>query len=200
VKVVDLGLGNLHSVLQALRRAGAEPTLTRGPEDVKGASKLVVPGQGGFGECAAALARGYGEALREAIEAGVPYLGICLGMQLLFEGSDEAPGAAGLGLMKGRVIRFPEGEVGRKVPHMGWNRVRARHPLVDEGGWYYFVHSYHCVPEDPAVIAGEAEYGETFCAAVAGPSLFACQFHPEKSQVRGARLLERFVTQEPPWS
>lgn len=196
VTVVDLGLGNLHSVMQALLRAGAAPVRSGDPDVVRRAERVVVPGQGAFGDCARVLASGLGEALGEVLAADRPYLGICLGMQLLFEGSDEAPGA-GLGWFRGRVRRFPAGRVdaeGRplKVPHMGWASVRSSHPLVDDGGWYYFVHSYRCEPTEPVTVA-TAEYGEAFCAAVSRGAVFACQFHPEKSHRRGARLLERFL-------
>ena len=197
VTVVDLGLGNLHSVSQALMRAGGVPERSADPDVIRRAERVVVPGQGAFGDCARALEGGIGDALRDVLRAGRPYLGICLGMQLLFEGSDEAPDARGLGWFRGRVRRFAEGRVddeGRalKVPHMGWAPVRATHPFVDDGGWYYFVHSYRCEPEEPVSVA-TAEYGEPFCAAVARGALFACQFHPEKSHRRGARLLERFL-------
>ncbi len=197
VTVVDLGLGNLHSVMHALLRAGGAPERSGDPEVVRRAERVVVPGQGAFGTCAQVLEAGLGEALREVLAADRPYLGICLGMQLLFEGSDEAPGA-GLGWFRGRVRRFPESGVdadGRalKVPHMGWAQVHSTHPLVDDGGWYYFVHSYRCEPMESVTVA-TAEYGEEFCAAVSRGAAFACQFHPEKSHRRGARLLERFLS------
>lgn len=193
VVVVDLGLGNLHSVEHALRRAGAEPRVVSDPDQLRGAARLVVPGQGGFGEGAARLRDGFGDALRAELERGTPYFGICLGMQLLFEASEEASGA-GLGWLTGSVRRFaasPE----RKVPHMGWSLVDG---VVD--GWFYFAHSYYCVPGDPGVVAATAEYGQPFAAAVKRGSLFACQFHPEKSHLRGARLLAAFVRGEGPWS
>ncbi len=197
VTVVDLGLGNLYSVMQALRRAGGAPVRSADPEVVRRAERVVVPGQGAFGDCARALESGLGEALLEVLRADRPYLGICLGMQLLFEGSDEAPQATGLGWLRGRVRRFPAGRVGAagrllKVPHMGWAPVRSRHRFVDDGGWYYFVHSYHCQPSGEVTV-GSAEYGQEFCAAVSRGALFACQFHPEKSHRRGARLIERFL-------
>ena len=191
VTILDLGLGNLHSVAQAFERAGAHPTITSEAAEAAAAERLVVPGQGAFAE-------GAGDAIRAFLETGRPYLGICLGMQLLFERSDEAPGAAGLGAIAGEVRRFPadrEDEAGRrlKVPHMGWSVVRGAHPLLEDGAWYYFVHSYYCVPDDPALTVGTADYGGPFCAALARGPLFACQFHPEKSQRRGARLLTRFL-------
>jgi glutamine amidotransferase len=199
VTVVDLGLGNLHSVHQALLRVGAEPSITRDPSEVRGASRLVVPGQGAFREGSEALVGALGDALREYLASERPYLGICLGMQLLFESSEEAPGHEGLGALAGTVRRFPhelrdvDGER-LKVPHMTWSPITlAREtPLLDDAGWYYFVHSYCCVPNDPSITVATADYGGAFCAAVQRGPLFACQFHPEKSQRRGAKLLESF--------
>ncbi|MEQ8461257.1 MAG: imidazole glycerol phosphate synthase subunit HisH [Sandaracinaceae bacterium] len=203
VVLVDTSMGNLRSVARALDRAGAEITLSADPEAVRGADRVVVPGQGHFRDCAKALAGGLGEALRAHVDAGRPYLGICLGMQILFERSEEAEDVAGLGLFPGAVRRFADDLVdtdGRalKVPHMGWNVVRGAHPLLDPEAWLYFVHSYHCVPADPSLTVGTAEYGAPFCAAIAKDNVFACQFHPEKSQRAGARVLERFL--EDAWS
>lgn len=200
VTVVDLGLGNLHSVHQALLRVGAEPSITRDPSAVRDASRLVVPGQGAFREGSEALTGALGDALRDYLTSERPYLGICLGMQLLFESSDEAPGHAGLGAIEGHVRRFPhdlrDADGSRlKVPHMTWSPIALTRPtpLLDEGGWYYFVHSYCCVPNDPTLTVATADYGDSFCAAVQRGPLFACQFHPEKSQRRGAKLLESFL-------
>lgn len=197
LSVVDLGLGNLHSVVSAAHRVGAKATIIRGAEAIGRASRILVPGQGAFGDGTRALsgpgeADGVGEALLERIAAGVPYLGICLGMQLLFERSEEAPGAQGLGLFRGECRKFvaaPE----RKVPHMGWNVASSAHPFIDDGGYYYFVHSYYCVPEDKTLVAATADYDGAFCAAVAQDNVLATQFHPEKSQRRGESLLRRFL-------
>lgn len=204
VRVLDIGMGNLRSVARALERAGAAVEVVGEPDRVRGASRLVVPGQGSFGDCSVALARGgFGEAIREHIASGRPYLGICLGMQLLFEGSDEADGR-GLGHFAGRVRALratadPSDPSRRlKVPHMGWNEVDGAHPLLPEREWFYFAHSFVCAPDDPELLVGEVEHGERFCAAVARENVFACQFHPEKSQRAGARLLERFL--EGTWS
>ena len=167
---------------------------------------LILPGQGAFRDCSVALAGGLGEALRAHIEAGKPYLGICLGLQALFETSEEAPGARGLGLFAGGVVRLADGAVEPssgepvKVPHMGWNRVE----LVRAGAgplrvfdadppWLYFVHSYVCVPDDPSLVVATADHGGPFCAAIARGPLFACQFHPEKSGPVGRALVERFL-------
>lgn len=201
VVVVDLGLGNLHSVLRGLERAGAAPVVARSGEAILRASRLVVPGQGAFRDGASALEGDLGAALRQAIDTGTPYLGICLGMQLLFETSEEAPGARGLGLFAGAVRRFPEPEAsslpgpGRrlKVPHMGWNVLRTEHALLEDGAYVYFVHSYRCEPDDASVVVATADHGGPFCAAVARGSVLACQFHPEKSQRRGERMLRRWL-------
>jgi len=204
VTLVDTGMGNLRSVSRALVRAGADVQVTDAPSAIEAAERLVVPGQGGFSECASALAGGLGDAISAYIATGRPYFGICLGMQILFDSSEEAPGASGLGIVKGSVQRLDPGadpdEPGRrlKVPHMGWNQVSGAHPLLPSGEWFYFVHSYHCVPDDPALTIGVAEYGQSICAAVARDNIFACQFHPEKSQHAGAAMLRRFV--EGTWS
>jgi glutamine amidotransferase len=198
VSILDLGLGNLHSVARAFERAGAAPEITADPERVRRAERVVVPGQGAIRRCMEALASGLGEALTEVVGAGRPYLGICLGMQALFESSEEAPELRGLGWLRGEVVRFPgdlrgaDGEA-LKVPHMGWNQVASRSGRVEDAAHYYFVHSYYCVPEDDAVIAATADYGRPFCAAVARDNVLACQFHPEKSHLAGARFLARFL-------
>jgi glutamine amidotransferase len=210
ITLVDLGMGNVRSVLRAIARAtGSEESaiLTRDPELIRKAERLVVPGQGHFGDGARALSGPLGEALKESVKRGAPYLGICLGLQLLFEESDEAPGLRGLGILPGAVRRLKDGQrIGdevRKIPHMGWNQVAGTrphplvaHPLIESGAWYYFVHSFHAVPRDPSVIVATADYGEPVCAAVAEDNVFACQFHPEKSGQAGLELLRRFAKVE----
>lgn len=205
IVMVDVGLGNLRSVERALHAAlGGEVALsiTDDPGRVREAGVVVVPGQGAFGDCAVALARGGGalsRAITDHIAAGRPYLGICLGLQVLFETSEEAPGRAGLGVFPGRVRRL-EGGVDAdgarvKVPHMGWNTVRAVNDgarWIDDGAWYYFVHSYVVVPDDPTLVAGETEHGAVFASAVARGNLLGVQFHPEKSQRAGIALLRRW--------
>lgn len=198
VTILDLGLGNLHSVARAFERAGANPVISSDPDEVVRADRVVVPGQGAIRQCSIALAGGLGDALRASIAKGTPYLGICLGMQALFEASEESPGVAGMGFFRGQVRRFPSDlrdTDGRllKVPHMGWNQTATRHPYLVDGGWYYFVHSFHCVPEDPSIVAATTEYGITFCSAVAKDNVFACQFHPEKSHHLGALLIKRYL-------
>lgn len=199
VVIVDLGIGNLRSVARALERAGAEPIITNDPDALVQANALVVPGQGAFRDAALGLVNGFGEAIRGFIATGRPYLGICLGMQVLFESSEESPGSKGLGLYRGHVRRFardlvdPETAEPLTVPHMGWNQVAGEHALLPRDGWFYFTHSFHCVPDDPGLTVGSTEYGGRFCAAIARDNVFACQFHPEKSQEQGKELLDRFV-------
>jgi glutamine amidotransferase len=198
VVIADLGLGNLRSVARAIERAGGSATISGDPDALRKADKVVVPGQGAFRDCAIALERGFGPALREVIRTGTPYLGICLGMQLLFERSAEAPGSVGLGHFRGTVERFGTQLHDRagarlKVPHIGWNEVDGSHACLPSRAWFYFVNSFVCVPADPGLTVGRAEYGGDFCAAVARDNVFACQFHPEKSQEEGHQLLVRFL-------
>lgn len=199
IAVVDVCSGNLRSVEKALAHVGGAPVVTRDPEVIRRADQVVVPGQGAFGEFARGLAeRGLEAPLREALAAGKPFLGICLGLQVLFDESEEQGPVRGLGLIPGRVVRFRPEDRALKVPHMGWNRaipLRADPLLagIPEGGYFYFVHSFHVVPDDPAVTVLECEYGGRFCAAIRKDNLFACQFHPEKSQALGLRILENFV-------
>jgi imidazole glycerol-phosphate synthase subunit HisH len=209
VAVVDLGSGNLRSVEKALARAGADVVVTADADVIARADKVVVPGQGHFGACMAGLGREGGalrEAVLEALRAGKPYLGICLGLQVLFETSEEVSGCPGLGVLPGTVRKFPAG-TDLKVPHMGWNRatrpgdrapggtsaVQAVLAGIPDGTFFYFVHSYFPVPARPEDVALESEHGVRFCAAVARDNIFASQFHPEKSQDAGAALLSAFV-------
>ena len=207
IAIVDACSGNLRSVERALERAGGRPVVTRDPDVVRRADKIVVPGQGAFGVFMRGLAeRDLGGALREAIASGRPYLGICLGLQVLFERSEEvyegeggaSPPPAGLGVLAGRVVRLRPASPALKVPHMGWNRVRRLRPEpllagVPDDAHVYFVHSYHAVPEDRSLIALEADHGAPLTAAIRKDNLFACQFHPEKSQAVGLRILRNFV-------
>lgn len=201
IALVDLGMGNIESVRRAIARAGGDAELTREPDRIAAAERVVVPGQGHFADGARALRGPMGEALQSAIGRGTPFFGICLGLQLLFGSSEEAPGEAGLSHFAGAVRRLEDGRriAGRvrKIPHMGWNEVDARHPLLPERAWFYFVHSYHAVPADPAVLVGEADYGEPVCAAVARGNVIATQFHPEKSGAAGIAVLSRFLTWRP---
>ena len=201
--VVDIGIGNLRSVAKALEIAGdghVSVVRSHDPDVVRRADRVVVPGQGGFAACAQGLAGGLTEALTEAVKRGVPYLGICLGLQVLFEGSEEAPGVAGFGWMRGQVRKL-HGEQGIKIPHMGWNQLELAgdgHPGLaaagGEGAWVYFVHSYHAVPEEPGVLRATAGYGPNrVTAAVARDNVLGTQFHPEKSQAAGLALLAGFL-------
>jgi glutamine amidotransferase len=201
VAVADTGSGNLRSVEKALTVAGAEVVVTADAERLARADKIVVPGQGAFGGCVAGLDRGGGAlrgAVLQAIGAGTPYLGICLGLQVLFESSEEDPTCRGLGVFPGRVRRFVD-TPGLKIPHMGWNQTRRGPAKTDvltttaDGTYFYFVHSYYPVPTRSDDVALSSEHGVSFCVAVARDNVFACQFHPEKSQSAGLALLRRFV-------
>jgi glutamine amidotransferase len=199
VTIADLGLGNLRSVARAVERAGGIATISADPNELRKAARVIVPGQGAYRDCSLALERGFREALFEVLRGGTPYLGLCLGMQVLFEGSAEAEGKPGLGFYAGRVERFasdlhdPQTSARLKVPHMGWNEVEGSHPLLPSRAHFYFVHSFYCVPQDASLTVGVAHYGAPFCAAVARDNVFACQFHPEKSQEEGHLLLTRFL-------
>jgi glutamine amidotransferase len=200
VALIDYGAGNLSSVANALRALGVQPAIAASPDDLTGASHLVLPGVGSFGDCMAQLeSRGLLTAIRDWVAAGKPYLGICLGYQILFDSSEETPGVAGLGIVPGTVRRFQQ-TPGLKIPHMGWNSAVPRNP--ESGHWaglgaepyFYYVHSYFPVPENKDVIAAETRYGDdTFAAAIELSNLFACQFHPEKSQDAGIRLIRNFL-------
>ena len=203
IAVVDYGMGNLRSVQKALASVGLDAVVTDRPRKIDDARAVVLPGVGAFGDCMHNLAaRGLIEPVRRGIEAGKPYLGICLGLQILFDESHEFGRRKGLGLIPGRVVRFAEGQKGPdgealKIPHMGWNAIRARrgNPLfegVRSGSHFYFVHSYYPVCDDPADVAATASYGGDFTVAVRRGNIFACQFHPEKSQQLGLRVLANF--------
>jgi imidazole glycerol-phosphate synthase subunit HisH len=200
--IVDYGMGNLRSVQKAFERLGHAAEVTRDPERVATAPAVVLPGVGAFAACMTNLTGlGLAEPVRAAIQAGRPFLGICLGMQLLFEESEEFGPVRGLGVLPGRVVRFADA-AGRKIPHMGWNtlRVARRAPAlagIDDGSYVYFVHSYYPVPADPSLVATTTPYGEEFASSVVRDNVFACQFHPEKSQQVGLRILDNFVRRLP---
>ncbi|MBU1235751.1 MAG: imidazole glycerol phosphate synthase subunit HisH [Gammaproteobacteria bacterium] len=206
VAVVDYGMGNLRSVAKAIEHVAtdARVVVTSDPGVVAAADRVVVPGQGAMPDCMRELAA---KGLRQAVidaAAAKPFLGICIGLQMLFETSDEG-NVAGLGVLTGKVLRFPDAETvakGLKVPHMGWNEVAQAeaHPLwrdIPDGARFYFVHSYYVEPADPAAIAGSTIYGIPFTSAVARDNIFAVQFHPEKSAHAGLQLLGNFMRWKP---
>jgi imidazole glycerol-phosphate synthase subunit HisH len=198
IALVDYGMGNLRSVEKALARVGADVRIVSDRKSVLAADAVVLPGVGAFGDCMANLEKiGLVEAIREFIGTKRPFLGICLGFQALFESSEEAPGVKGFGLFPGTVPRFAVN--GLKVPHMGWNELRIREgncPLlkdVADNRYVYFVHSYYCKPKSASVICGTTQYGIEFCSMLWADNVFATQFHPEKSQAVGLKMLENFV-------
>ena len=198
IAVIDYGVGNLFSVEKALMQFATDVLITGDKELIAKADKLVLPGVGDFGECMSNLeATGLIPTIRECIAKGTPLLGICIGEQILFEGSEESPEAKGLGIFKGMVRRIQA--PGLKVPHMGWNSVtfsQPNHSLfahLGEHPYFYFVHSYHCVPEDASIIIATTEYGEKLTAAVAKDNVMATQFHPEKSGDVGLQVLKNFI-------
>jgi imidazole glycerol-phosphate synthase subunit HisH len=223
VAIMDTGSGNLRSVEKALARVGGQPTITADPDAIRTAERLVVPGQGAFGEFVRAVkdkAHDLEGALREFLASGRPFLGICLGMQILFDESEEQGPVAGLGLLAGRVVKLRPRSHACKVPHMGWNQVARPAPSlpgehgehgrqgqagrpagqddpvlagIPDGTFFYFVHSYHVIPADPGVVALTCTYDVELVAAVRKDNVFACQFHPEKSQAAGLRLLANFL-------
>lgn len=197
VGVVDYGSGNLRSVCKALEAAGAPVSLITSTSQLATIDAVVVPGVGSFGDCARNLQEtGLWEPLKDWLKAGRPYLGICLGYQLLFESSEESPGVEGLGVLPGKVVRFPSGDL--KVPHMGWNTLEnTRGPLyqnLPEALSFYFVHSFYPVPADSSVISATCAYGENFAASISSGPIHATQFHPEKSQAAGLALLGNFLS------
>jgi imidazole glycerol-phosphate synthase subunit HisH len=199
IAIVDVCSGNLRSVERGIAKAGGEVLVTRDAEVVRRADKIVVPGQGAFGVFMHGLVeRGLGDAVRSSIASGKPYLGICLGMQVLFDSSEEQGPCAGLGVVPGRVVRIAPSAPHIKVPHIGWNRIAQQRPDpmldgVENGAHVYFDHSYHAVPDDPALVALDADHGIRLTAAIRRGNIFACQFHPEKSQSVGLQILRNFV-------
>ena len=211
IAVIDYGMGNLRSVQKALEVAGADAKVTSRPEDLKRCEKLVFPGVGAFGEAMKELRRlKLVEPIKAAIADGKPFLGLCLGLQLLFEKSEEAPGVKGLSVLRGEVRRFkfPKDEGRRtkdvlKIPHMGWNTIIS-HPSsliprkgilngVPDNAYMYFVHSYYVKPNEKSVILTTTDYGIKFVSGICKDNIYAFQFHPEKSQAIGLKILENFV-------
>jgi glutamine amidotransferase len=197
VAIIDYGVGNLRSVEKAFRAGGVEAVVSSDESVLRAAERLVLPGVGAFRACVEALGeRGFDRLVRERVGAGTPLLGVCVGMQMLFEESEEFGTTRGLGLLPGRVRRFPEG--GLHVPQVGWNQVgwTKAHPLAEGVGdapFFYFVHSFYCDTPDAAAVVGETEYGLTYASVVARANVCGVQFHPEKSQAAGLRLLKNFA-------
>jgi glutamine amidotransferase len=199
VAIIDYGVGNLRSVEKAFAAMGCEALVTSDESLLRHAERLVLPGVGAFAACMRELsARGLDNLVRERVKEGTPLLGVCVGMQMLFEESEEFGETFGLGLLKGRVRRFPGDLV---VPQVGWNQVRQRgnHPLladIQDNAFFYFVHSYSCEADDLAVVIGETDYGALYPSVVARENIYGVQFHPEKSQAAGLRLLANFARVE----
>lgn len=198
VAIIDYDAGNIKSVEKAMQFLGQEVTVTRDRETILNADKVILPGVGAFGDAMGKL-RQYGldEVIHEVAEKEIPLLGICLGLQLLFERSDETPGVEGLGVLKGEILRIPEKE-GLKIPHMGWNSLRYPHQGrlfrgIPEDSYVYFVHSYYLKAEDENIVTATTEYSTLIHASVEQGNVFACQFHPEKSSDVGLQILKNFV-------
>lgn len=197
VAVVDYDAGNTLSVTRALEKVGATVNLTSDPDQLFGADAVVLPGVGAFGDCMKKLReRGMDEACRDTYESGKPFLGVCVALQVFFEGSEESPDSEGLGFFPGTVVRFMSDEL--KIPHMGWNQLslKREHPVFDglDGEAFYFVHSYYPEPADLSDVIGTSEYGVEFCGAAGRENLAAVQFHPEKSSRAGLKLYENFLS------
>ncbi len=201
VVVVDYGMGNIHSVNKALQLYGAKTLITNKPEDILSAEKLVLPGVGAFGDAMSGLRKqGLVSVLKKYICSKKPFLGVCLGMQLLFEESEETAKSRGLGILKGKVIKLKEKKRGQKVPHMGWDqlkKVKEECPLlkdIPDNSYVYFCHSYYPKPRDENIIAGVTDYGVVFASMVWQDNIYGVQFHPEKSQKTGLKIIENFVS------
>ena len=200
IAIIDYDAGNIKSVEKALLSMGEPPVLTRDPEVILQSDHIILPGVGSFGDAMENLNKfGLIDVIHEAINRKIPFLGICLGLQLLFESSEETPGVAGLGILKGKIVRIPEGP-GLKIPHMGWNSLNVREGAslfkgLEKEPYVYFVHSYYLQAKDPKIVAATTEYGVTIHASVEKENVFACQFHPEKSSKTGLAILKNFLAQ-----
>lgn len=198
IAIVDYDAGNIKSVEKALQFLGQEPVVTRDKETLLQAEKVIVPGVGAFGDAMGKLHQyGLVEVLREIADKGTPLLGICLGLQLFFESSEETPGVEGLGLLPGKIVRIPDKE-GFKIPHMGWNSIQINPASrllkgIEEGAYVYFVHSYYLQAENEADVAATTDYVVNIHAAAEHENIFATQFHPEKSGEIGLQILKNFI-------
>ena len=198
IAIIDYDAGNIRSVEKALSYLGEKTVVSRNPETLKNADKVILPGVGSFGQAMENLHRyELVPVIQDMIKEGKPFLGICLGLQLLFESSDETPGVEGLGILKGKILRIPP-STGLKIPHMGWNSLKIRPEAklfrgIEDGSYVYFVHSYYLKAEDESIVAASTEYGTVIHASVERENVFACQFHPEKSGEVGLAILKNFI-------
>jgi glutamine amidotransferase len=204
IGIVDYGIGNLRSVQKAVQHVGGEAVFVHTPEEISQVDALILPGVGNFGDCVRSLAKsGMWDAVQDWAKSERPFFGICVGYQMLFESSEEAPGEKGLGIFAGSVRKFSD-KHHLKIPQIGWNTVKVLQPDatllggIANGDYVYFVHSYYAAPKDASIIALETTYGDTFAAAVARGNLLATQFHPEKSQRAGLQMLKNFVALSSP--
>lgn len=198
IAIIDYDAGNIKSVEKALLRLGEQAAVTRDPEEILGADGVILPGVGAFGDAMERL-KSYGlvDTIAQVAECRIPFLGICLGLQLMFESSEESPGVKGLGLLPGRILRIPD-DGGLKVPHMGWNSLKFPHPGrlfegLPQDSYVYFVHSYYLQADDDSIVKATTEYGMLIHASVERDNIFACQFHPEKSSGVGMKILQNFI-------
>ena len=201
IAILDYDAGNIKSVEKALQLLREETVLTRDRDTILSADHVILPGVGAFGDAMANLEKyGLVEVIHEVVKQQIPFLGICLGLQLLFESSEETPGVEGLGILKGKILRIPETE-GLKIPHMGWNSLHLQNDGrlfrgIPEDTYVYFVHSYYLQAEDPQIVKAVTDYSTTIHASVEKDNVFACQFHPEKSSKYGLKILENFAKLE----
>jgi glutamine amidotransferase len=198
IAMIDYDAGNIKSVEKALQKLGADVVITKDPQVILSADKVILPGVGSFGDAMNNLKKyGLDEVIHQVVEKGTPFLGICLGLQLLFERSDESPEAVGLGILKGEILRIPDAE-GLKIPHMGWNSLHLQNNGrlfngLKENDYVYFVHSYYLKAEDESIVKATTNYSVNIHASVEKDNVFACQFHPEKSSDVGLQILKNFV-------
>ena len=199
IAIIDYDAGNLKSVEKALDYLGETPVITRDPDRILSADKVILPGVGAFGDAMGKLHQyQLVDVIKKVADQGTPFLGICLGLQLLFESSEESPGVDGLGICKGKIVRIPPKD-GLKIPHMGWNSLKYDHPGrlfkgIPEGSYVYFVHSYYLQADEPEIVKASTEYGVSIHASVEQGNVFACQFHPEKSSDVGLEILKNFCS------
>ena len=198
IAMIDYDAGNIKSVEKALQKLGADGVITKDPQVILSADKVILPGVGAFGDAMNNLKKyGLDKVIHQVVEKGIPFLGICLGLQLLFERSDESPEAVGLGILKGEVLRIPDAE-GLKIPHMGWNSLHLQNngrlfKGLKENDYVYFVHSYYLKAEEEEIVKATTNYSVNIHASVEKDNVFACQFHPEKSSDVGLQILKNFV-------